>query len=88
MARTSKNKKSDDSFEARLAELEDLVDQLETGDLPLEKAVQTFEEGMSLARQLNEVLEKAERRIEVLMTKESGEASLKPYNPKLEEDEE
>jgi len=88
MARTTKSKKSEQSFEEKLAELEKLVGQLESGDLPLEKAVQTFEDGMKLSQQLNQVLQAAEKKIEVLMNKENGGTALKPFDPPLDEDEE
>ena len=55
------------SFEAALERLESIVDRLEQGDLELESALSTFEEGVALARGCAGRLETAERRIEVLV---------------------
>jgi exodeoxyribonuclease VII small subunit len=55
------------SFEAALARLESIVARLEGGDLELEAALASFEEGVALSRRCAEQLERAERRIEVLM---------------------
>ncbi|MGH0032612.1 MAG: exodeoxyribonuclease VII small subunit [Myxococcota bacterium] len=65
-------------FEAALERLEDLAEQLESGDLPLEEALATFEAGVALTRQCNEQLEAAERRIEVLV-REGGGLVAKPF---------
>ena len=60
--------RSDDlSFEAALARLESIVARLEGGDLELEAALASFEEGVVLSRRCAERLERAERRIEVLV---------------------
>jgi exodeoxyribonuclease VII small subunit len=55
------------SFDERLKRLEELSDTLKAGDLPLEKAVAQFEEGITLARSLEKELAKVERRIEILV---------------------
>jgi exodeoxyribonuclease VII small subunit len=60
------------SFEAMMAALESLVARLESGDLPLEDALRAYEEGVSLVRRLNERLNDAERKIEVLSRERDG----------------
>lgn len=60
------------SFEAALAELEGVVSQLESGDMPLEQALEAFESGVKLSRQCAATLDAAERRIEILMAGRSG----------------
>ena len=55
------------SFEQQLAELEKVVDQLEQGDLPLEKNVALFERGVELSRACKAKLSDAESRINVLI---------------------
>ncbi|HBB90083.1 MAG TPA: exodeoxyribonuclease VII small subunit [Blastocatellia bacterium] len=60
------------SFEASLEGLEDIVQQLEGGDLPLEKSLELFEQGIKLSRQCQERLSQAERRIEVLLRDNQG----------------
>jgi exodeoxyribonuclease VII small subunit len=68
-------KKSDEqpkSFEASLEALEQIVHELESGDLPLEKSLELFEDGIRLSRQCQERLNQAERRIEVLLRDNQG----------------
>ena len=52
------------SFEDALAELEDIVSRLETGDLALEESLSLFERGQTLAKLCNQVLDQAELRLE------------------------
>jgi exodeoxyribonuclease VII small subunit len=60
------------SFEASLESLEQIVQQLENGDLPLEKSLELFEDGIRLSRQCQERLNQAERRIETLLRDNQG----------------
>ena len=60
------------TFEQSLAELEDIVAKLESGDLPLEESLAIFEKGIKLSRECRERLTNAERRIEILMREGSG----------------
>jgi exodeoxyribonuclease VII small subunit len=60
------------SFEASLEALERIVQQLESGDLPLEKSLELFEQGVRLSRECQERLSQAERRIEVLLRDPQG----------------
>lgn len=59
-------------FESSLAGLERIVRELERGDLPLEKSLQLFEEGVRLTRECQQRLNEAERRIEVLLRGPEG----------------
>jgi len=59
-------------FEETLAELEKRVRRLESGDVPLEEALQLFEEGVNLARTCHEQLEAAEKRVAALGRGSSG----------------
>lgn len=70
---------ADESFEDSLARLETLVQKLESGDLKLEDALTTFEEGIALTRQCQQALQKAEQRVE-LLTKEQGSINTAPFN--------
>ena len=58
-------------FETSLTELETVVRDLESGDLPLERAIQLFERGMTLSQQCRRQLEEAETRVEVLVKRGS-----------------
>jgi len=60
------------SFEASLEALEQIVHELENGDLPLEKSLELFEQGIKLSRQCQERLSQAERRIEILLRDNQG----------------
>ncbi|MBA2335766.1 MAG: exodeoxyribonuclease VII small subunit [Blastocatellia bacterium] len=68
-------------FETSLNELEKIVNQLENGDLPLEKSLSLFEDGVKLSRACRERLIQAERRIEVLLKDSDGNLSLKEIEP-------
>jgi exodeoxyribonuclease VII small subunit len=68
MAKKSSKEDSDGvlSFEQSLQRLEEIVHLLEEGDLGLSDAMQRYEEGVKLLRQSYELLERAERKIELL----------------------
>ena len=66
------------TFEASLSELEQIVKQLEDGDLPLEESLKLFEQGVKLSRECRDRLANAERRIEVLIRESDGSISLEP----------
>ncbi|HZF53458.1 MAG TPA: exodeoxyribonuclease VII small subunit [Polyangiaceae bacterium] len=55
------------SFEESVRRLATIVEQLEAGDLPLERSLELFEEGVRLARAAQERLDRAERRVEELL---------------------
>lgn len=68
------------NLEKSIADLETLVDELESGDLPLEKAMKKFEEGIKLTRQCQAALKEAEQRVEVLVQSAGGEEALEPFD--------
>jgi exodeoxyribonuclease VII small subunit len=65
-------------FERALAELEGLVARLESGELPLDEALQTFERGVILTRHCQSALKAAQQKVEILL-KRSGEAGVEPF---------
>jgi exodeoxyribonuclease VII small subunit len=67
------------TFEARLEQLEAIVKEMESGDLPLERALELFERGMKLSDACRKQLEDAETRIEVL-TRRAGEMQPQPFS--------
>ncbi len=71
-------------FEESLSSLEKIVAQLESGDLPLERALELFEEGIELSRRCQKQLEEAERKVELLL-QEHGEIKTIPFNSAREE---
>jgi exodeoxyribonuclease VII small subunit len=63
------------SFEDALAKLEDITNELEKGELPLEDSLKYFDEGVKLAEYCNSKLSDAQRKVEILLKKD---ASLEP----------
>ena len=61
------------TFEQALAELTRLVERLESGKLPLEANIAAFEAGVKLSRRCEELLDKAEQRLQVLNDEPSDE---------------
>lgn len=61
------------TFEQALAELTRLVERLESGKLPLEESIAAFEAGVKLSRRCEELLDKAEQRLQVLNDEPSDE---------------
>ncbi len=59
-------------FESALHRLEEIVKSLETGDLPLDKSLELFEEGVQLSRFCHTRLDEAERKVEILVKKDDG----------------
>jgi exodeoxyribonuclease VII small subunit len=64
------------NFETQLALLEKIVRELERGDLPLERSLELFEQGVRLSRECQERLNEAERRIEVLLRDGDGRTAV------------
>ena len=64
------------TFEAALKQLEEIVQRLEKGELPLEESLRLYEEGIRLSRLCQGRLEEAEGRIEVLVKDARGEAAV------------
>jgi exodeoxyribonuclease VII small subunit len=75
----NKNEEQPKSFEASLEALEQIVRELESGDLPLEKSLELFEDGIRLSRQCQERLNQAERRIEVLLRDNQGRTVVSAF---------
>lgn len=76
------------SFEQQLAELENIVEQLEQGDLTLEQSVSLFERGVHLSNACKAQLSSAESRIQVLLDPEQkGPGRVEDLAMAVEEDE-
>ena len=61
------------NLEKALADLEELVEELESGELPLEKAMKKFEDGIKLTRGCQSALKEAEQKVEILLKSAGGE---------------
>ncbi len=71
------------NFEDCLHRLESIVDELEKGDVPLERALQLFEEGIQLSNSCRKELEEAEGKVEILL-KRNGKLQPEPFEPLAE----
>ena len=67
-------------FEKALEELEQLVGDMEQGDLTLEQSLKEFERGVELTRHCQKALQEAEQKVEILLQK-STDAELSPFSP-------
>lgn len=67
-------------FEASLKELEEIVEQLERGDLKLDETLAKYEMGIKIYRKCYQVLESAEKKINVLLKNTAGETYTKEFN--------
>ena len=67
-------------FEKDLEKLEDIVESLEEGELPLDTAIKKFEEGIKLYRRCEKALSEAEKKIEVLVKDAQGAIEAKPFD--------
>ena len=66
-------------FETAMRDLEELVERLEQGDLPLEESLAAFERGVMLTRSCQMALKEAEQKVEILL-KKSGEPSIEDFD--------
>ncbi len=69
------------NLEKSLSGLETLVEELEGGELPLDKAMQKFEEGVKLTRECQAALKEAEQKVKILLHDSEGEESLESFDP-------
>ena len=61
--------------------LEQIVAELENGDIPLEKALKKFEEGVKLSKFCSQKLDETEQKVMTLLKNEEGDVSEKPFGP-------
>lgn len=72
------------SFEEAMKKLEEIVKEMETGNLSLEEAIAKFKEGIELSAYCNKKLDEAERKITMLIEENNGDLKEKPF--KLDEE--
>lgn len=63
------------SFEDAMARLEKIVDALDSGDVPLEKSIEIYEQGAALQRHCEDKLKQAEMRVQKIVTAVDGSAA-------------
>jgi exodeoxyribonuclease VII small subunit len=66
-------------FEEAIADLEQVVEQLESGDLSLEDSLATFEKGVGLVRYCNQKLSEVEKKVELLVKDKQGQLRLQAF---------
>ncbi len=71
-------KKSTTLFEDSLKDLEDIVEQLEQGDISLDASLKSFEQGVKLTRICQTALQDAEQKVQILLEK-NGQQTLEPF---------
>lgn len=74
--------KEKESFEEKMRKLEQIVGELEKGDLNLDDSVKKFEEGINISKECNKILEDAEKKITILVKKEDGETDEENFDAK------
>jgi len=83
----ARKEQGDKNFETALEDLEQVVEQLESGDLALEDSLAAFEKGVGLAKFCNQKLNEVEKKVELLIKDKEGKLQLKAFGD-LPEDEE
>src|SRR5436309_8670129 len=72
------------NFESAMERLEEIVEQMESGKLPLEDLIVRYEEGMKLVKTCQERLAKAEQKIEIITRNSAGKAVVQEFEPAQE----
>ena len=67
------------TFEQAMKQLEQIVQDLESGDMPLDKAIKKFEEGIQLSKFCTQKLDETEKKITILMQDSGGNISEIPF---------
>jgi len=80
MPTTKATKETPLDFETAMRDLEELVERLERGDLPLEESLAAFERGVLLTRTCQTALKEAEQKVEILLRK-AGEPAIEDFTP-------
>lgn len=81
-----KQEKNKISFEQALKRLEEIVNKLETGEVPLEESIELFQEGIELVNFCNQKLEEVKHKVEMVVKTKEG-FTLKPFPAEKEEEE-
>ncbi len=78
---------SEKKFEEAMERLEQIVETLESGDLPLEDSLKIFEEGMGLVNFCTKKLEEAEQKVTILIKEGEGKWVQQPFETEEKEEE-
>ncbi|WP_318152989.1 exodeoxyribonuclease VII small subunit [Metabacillus arenae] len=72
-----KNMENEVSFEEAMEQLEKIVEKLEEGDVPLEKAIDFFQDGMKLSKLCHDKLQKVEKQMDFILREDD---QLEPFD--------
>src|SRR5881275_1734226 len=86
MSSKSKPREAELNFEGAMDRLEKIVEQMESGKLPLEDLIVRYEEGMNLVKICQERLANAEQKIEIIARNRAGKPEVKEFEPTAEQD--
>lgn len=75
---------SEIKFEKALKRLEEIVEELEKGDIDIDKSLKIFEEGIKMSRICSQKLQEVEKKIEILTKDERGKLKTEPFEPPAE----
>jgi exodeoxyribonuclease VII small subunit len=84
MSSKSKSREAELNFEGAMDRLEKIVEQMESGKLPLEDLIVRYEEGMNLVKICQERLANAEQKIEIIARNSAGKTAVKEFEPTQE----
>jgi exodeoxyribonuclease VII small subunit len=84
MSSKPKPRETELTFEGAMDRLEKIVEQMESGKLPLEDLIVRYEEGMKLVKTCQERLANAEQKIEIITRNSAGKAVIKEFEPTQE----
>lgn len=82
----ARKEQSDKKFDTALEDLEQVVEQLESGDLALEDSLAAFEKGVGLVKFCNQKLNEVEKKVELLIKDKEGKLQLKAFEDSSEGD--
>ena len=77
---------NEQTFETAIGRLEGLVEEMESQDLPLERLIVNYEEGIRLVKTCQQKLAEAERKIEIIQRQANADPELKPFDPEAKAD--
>lgn len=75
---------NEQTFETAIGRLESLVEEMEAEDLPLERLIVNYEEGIKLVKTCQQKLAEAEKKIEIIRRKADADPELKPFDPEAQ----
>lgn len=84
MSSRPKQRETEPNFERAMERLEAIVEQMESGKLPLEDLIVRYEEGMNLVKVCQERLANAEQKIEIIARNSAGKSVVKEFEPTQE----